>query len=59
MKSLMGKVLVEKNEAYQLKIMLVNHKLIFLTKKLTELDFSKLNVAQPQVPIAKDNNLHV
>jgi hypothetical protein len=68
MKTLMGKVLVESNKTYneiilqlddvQLKIKLVDHKINFFTKKLTGLDFIRLNFSQPQVPVVDDHVLN-
>jgi hypothetical protein len=58
-KALMGKVMVERNEAHkeillqiddvQLQIKLVDHKLNLLVVKIVGLDFSKLDYSQPQV----------
>jgi hypothetical protein len=66
---IMVKVLVEINETYnevflqlddvKLQIKLVDYKITLLVKKLASLDFSELNISQPHVSIAKDNNLDV
>lgn len=65
LKTLMGKVLVERNEAHQrillqlddvqLQIKLVDHKINLLAEKLDGMDFTKLAFVQPQVPIVDDH----